>query len=352
MTLSIDHKRTEEMERKHARLWSSDPLKERLITFGCSKLAGVEKGKLWTDPQALLDFCLQRLERVLATGDDTIPMVRVDLGTILFPASFGCDVLVAENSWPAIKTHPVSTPESLANVRHPDPIRSGLLPKAYEFISYFRENLPEGIRLSQCDTQGPWNVAHLMAGDQIFFAMYDDPAFVEQLLDAVADFTIAAIPPMKEAVGEASDTFYLQGTCCPGGGRICNCSTEMISPDFYEQTVLERDNRVFEAMGGGMLHNCAGNVTSLAHANRIKTLRCVEMAFNYADVFDVANTLREDIVLIVCGPVDPPLLTPLGAKTLDRFAKGEFPNKTNILYRFDDPVDEDRTKYLLDVIKG
>ena len=351
MNISIDPKRVEELEKKHSRLWSGKPVNERLVTFGCSKVENMDWKKMWNDPAELLECTLKRLERILATGDDTIPMVRVDLGTVLFPMAFGCEVRIDKDALPAVTTHPVSDAGLLEAVRKPDPMSAGGFPKAYEFIKYFRENLPAGIRLSQCDSQGPWNIAHQLAGDQIFFDIFDKPEFVGELLDAVSDFIIAAIPPMKEAIGEESDKFYLQGTCTPGAGRICNCSTDMISPDFYEEMVLERDNRVFEAIGGGMMHNCASNIKSLAYANSIKNLKCVEIAFNYADLFEVADVVREDIVLIACGPVDPPLLTPLGQKTLDRFAKREFPDKTNILYHLDDPIDDDRVKYLLDIIK-
>jgi len=353
MNLNIDLNRIAELEKTHAKLWSSAPPKERLVTFGCSKIPeAINWQQMWDDPQKLFQFCMQRLEHILSTGDDTIPMVRVDLGTVLFPMAFGCDVHIEKNGMPAISSHPITTPEALEKVRNLDPLISGQFKKAYEFIKYFRKNLPAGIRLSQCDSQGPWNIAHQLAGDQIFFDIFDNPAFVTGLLDTVSDFIISAIPPMKEAVDENPDKFYLQGTCTPGGGRICNCSTDMISPDFYEKVILERDNRVLEAIGGGMLHNCASNIKSLAHANKIKSLKCVEIAFNYADLFEIADIIRDDIVLIACGPVDPPLLTPLGEKTLNRFANGVFPDKTNILYHLDDPIDDDRTKWLLDIIKG
>ena len=162
----------------------------------------------------------------------------------------------------------------------------------------------------------------------------------------------AAIPSMKRAIGEPEDNFFLHGMFTPGGSRVCNCSTDMISPDFYEKVVLERDVRVFEAVGGGLMHICGNNSHCIKHFNKIEKLRSLEISFNYLDVFEVSELLREDIVLQCTGPMDRPLQTPLGEKTLNRFARGEFPDKKNILFHFDDPVNEDRYKWLLDIIKG
>jgi hypothetical protein len=200
--------------------------------------------------------------------------------------------------------------------------------------------------------QGPWNTAHLIAGDKILYDIYDEPDLVAELLDAVADLMIAAIAPMKQAIGEPEDCFFLQGMVTPGGGRVCNCSTDMIPPEFYEEMVMERDVRVFESLGGGMMHICGNSPHCIKHFNNIEQLSCLEIAFNYLDVFMVSDLLREDIILQCTGPVDPPLLTPLGEKTLNRFARGEFPDKNNILFHFNDPVNEEKSKWLLDVIKG
>ena len=348
----IDKKQTAELLEKHRRLWSSGGLDERLVTFAFSAAGNFDMREVWTDPQTAMAFSLARLARVLETGDDSIPMVRVEFGTTLPSIAFGAEVRISEDAWPVVNTHPISSLESLRKVRRPDPQTSGEFPKAYEFIRYFREHLPDGVRLCQCDMQGPWNTAHLIAGDKIFYDVYDEPTLVAELLDAVADLMVAAIPPMKQAIGEPEDSFFLGGMVVSGSSRVCNCSTDMISPDFYQSVILERDVRVFEALGGGMMHICGNNPHCIKHFNKIENLSCLEVNFNYLDLFMVSDILREDIVLQCTGPVDPPLQTPLGEKTLNRFAKGEFPDKKNILFHFDDPANEDKCKWLLDIMKG
>lgn len=350
--LNIDPKRVAELEKKYAALWDPSAPHERMVTIAYSTLEGMNWQDVWSDPQTSLDFSLKRLAKTMALGDDTLPMVRVEMGTVLLASAFGCEVRVEPTAWPAVLTHPITSPEALANVRHPDPLTAGELPRALRFMKYFRENLPTDVRLSQCDTQGPWNIAHLIAGDQIFYDVMDDPDSVGDLLDAVADLTLDFVPRMREVIQEPEDAFYLQGMYCPGGVRICNCSTDMISPDFYAEQILERDARVLDAMGGGLMHICGSSLGAIPYFNKLDSLRSLEIALNHTDTFAAADLLREDIVLRVTGPVDPPLLTPLGESMLARFARGEFPDKKNIVFHFNDPVDEDRAKWLLDICKG
>ena len=161
---------------------------------------------------------------------------------------------------------------------------------------------------------------------------------------------IEAIGPMKKAIGEQWDCFYLQGTKIPGASRLCNCSTDMISADFYEAHVLERDCRFFDAMNGGFMHICGNNGHCFKHFNRIDKLHGIEFNFNYQDLFQVADLLREDMVLLCTGPVEPPLLTPLGNATIEQLCRGEFPDKKNILFYFNDPADLDQCKKLYDAV--
>ena len=60
--------------------------------------------------------------------------------------------------------------------------------------------------------------------------------------------------------------------------------------------------------------------------------------------------LREDILLMCTGPVEYPLLTPLGEETLNKFYRGVFPDKKNIMFNFNDPVDSEKCKKLYDAV--
>ena len=335
---------------KHNRLWSDPSTTDRLVTFAWSVVKHFDVRQILSDPAKSLEYSLRRWEERREFQDDSIPMTRVEIGTGLVASAFGAELLSRDDNLPAVGDHPVTCLADLERVQAPDPLNAGYFPLVYDTIRYFREHMPEDFRLSHCDLQGPWNTAQLLAGDKMFYDVYDNPDFVDALMDAVTDFMIRTVPIMKEAIGEEWDSFYLMGTKIPGASRLCNCSVHMVSPDFYERHVLERDQRFFEATNGGMMHYCGGSSHCIEHFNKIEGLHGLDVGFNFLDLFEVADMLREDIVLICTGGVETPVLTELGAATLDRLSRGEFPDKKNIIYHFDDPANLDKCKLLYEAI--
>jgi hypothetical protein len=101
-----------------------------------------------------------------------------------------------------------------------------------------------------------------------------------------------------------------------------------------------------------MIHICGNNSHCIRHYNKLRNLHALEVAFNSLDIFKVADMLREDIVLICTGPVEPPLLTPLGRETIGKLSRGILPDKKNILFHFNDPVDIEKCRTLYDGIYG
>lgn len=47
--------------------------------------------------------------------------------------------------------------------------------KAIEYLSFFQEKLPKWIHIYFPDTEGPFDIAHSVYGDNIFYDIYDDP---------------------------------------------------------------------------------------------------------------------------------------------------------------------------------
>jgi len=53
-----------------------------------------------------------------------------------------------------------------------------------EHMAYMAEQLEgTGCMVYPMDLQGPFDIAHLVYGDDIFYDLYDDPKFVHHLLD-------------------------------------------------------------------------------------------------------------------------------------------------------------------------
>ncbi|OHB49651.1 MAG: hypothetical protein A2Y10_05685 [Planctomycetes bacterium GWF2_41_51] len=335
---------------KQMKFWHNPSKGRRLVTFSWTKVQNFDFQKI-TDPQLSLKFSIDKWNIRNNFCDDSIPMIRPEIGTGLIASAFGAELLFKSDNLPAVKNNPIQSLSDLKNINSPDPLKAGYFPQIYKVIDCYKKNMPANYKLCQCDIQGPWNTAQLLAGNKIFLDIYDDIDFVCSLLAAVTSFMIKSVKKLKEAIGEGPESFYLQGVQIPGGARICNCSTDMISPDFYQKYLMPHDIHFFEALGGGMMHICGNNSHCIQHFNRIEKLYALEVNFNYLDVFRVSEMLREDVVLFCTGPVEFPLLTPLGEQTLQKFYKGNFPDKRNIIFHFNDPLDLNKCKKLYEAIK-
>jgi len=340
-----------ELQKKQQKFWGATSKGKRLVTFSWSKAEDIDLKKIAHDPQLSLKFSIDKWNKRDGFEDDSIPMLRPEVGTGLVASAFGAELHFKNDNLPAVKNHPIQSEADLKSMNLSEPLKDGYFPHIYKIIDYFKKNMPVNFKLCQCDLQGPWNTTQLLTGEKIFLDIYDNIDFVSSVLDAVTNFMIRSVKQIKETIAEGQDYFYLQGVCLRGGSRICNCSTDMISPDFYEKYLMPHDKRFFEAVGGGMMHICGNNSHCIKHFNKIEKLYALEVNFNYLDIFKVSEILREDIVLLCTGPVEFPLLTPLGEQTLNKFYQGSFPGKRNIIFHFNDPVDLNKCKKLYEAIK-
>ena len=336
---------------KYEQFWRSPATGRRLVTFSWSKAENYDLMNIADDPQLSFDFSLAKWNMRNGFEDDSIPMLRPEIGTALIASAFGAELIFRNDNLPAVKSHPIQSLDDLQKAGKPNSSKDGCFPQINKIIDYFIKHRPAGFKVCQCDTQGPWNTSQLLTGERIFLDIYDDIDFVCVLLDAVTNFMIKAVKKNKLAISEDNNYFFLQGAVIRGGSRICNCSTDMISPDFYRDYILPRDLRFFEAVGGGMMHICGNNSHCIEHFNKIKKLSALEVNFNYLDIFKVSDILREDVALLCTGPVEFPLLTPLGKQTLENFYSGIFPPERNIIFHFNDPSDLNKCNKLYDAIK-
>jgi hypothetical protein len=340
-------------EKKHERLWANDPEAERLVVVRRDSLVDIPWRERMNDPSRMFEAEMQGVRYHLETGDDSLPTCRVEFGTGLMASVFGVEMLVTDSGCPfASHDTVVKSIADLKPVEEIDPMKEGELGHLYEHMAYFKKHLPAGVHLSQADLQGPWNTAHLIRGNDIFTDVYDYPELVEAILDHVTRAMQKVVQPMKEFLGEPTDAYYLHGAKSRGGGRICNCTTDMISPGFYRENILKFDGRFLDSIDGGFVHICGNNSGIVTVFNDIQSLTGLEFNFNYIDLWEISDLLRPDCVLMCSGPVDPPLQTPLGAATLERLFKGELPSRKNIIFSFNDPSSLDYAKRLVGAVRS
>ena len=74
---------------KHERLWRDPANAERLVTFAWSVVEGFDVQTIVTSPAKSLEYSPRRWEKRQEFRDDSIPMLRVEIGTGLVASAFG-----------------------------------------------------------------------------------------------------------------------------------------------------------------------------------------------------------------------------------------------------------------------
>jgi hypothetical protein len=275
-----------------------------------------------SDPEVMLKGELDTVRWHLEIEDDFLPTCRVQFGSGQVASAFGSEILVLDKSLPAAKSHPLTNIKDVYDLPLPG-TTDGWYGKVTEFIKFYRANVPDGVKIHLPDTQGPFNTAHLVRGDDIFTELYDNPNEVEYLLDLVTDYTISEIKYLNSLVDYVPGWFYDLGTLWKGTARLCNCSNQMISPEFYSQYVYPRDVRFFNELNGGRIHYCGKSRGVVRRFLSIAGLNGIDYDLNNDDLDELCSLAPANMVLsqkIYAG-------TPM----MERLVSGKWPSKRNLI---------------------
>jgi hypothetical protein len=115
------------------------------------------------------------------------------------------------------------------------------------------------VRITQPDLQGPFDIAHLLMGNDVFLAVVDQPGLVHELLAVVTDTYIAfrkKVDPLLTD-GAGNGAVYLHG-CLFGGKVLLKDDTAMVnlSREMHREFSKAYNDRILEAFGGGSVHYC------------------------------------------------------------------------------------------------
>lgn len=185
----------------------------------------------------------------LAMGNPMRAALGLGVGPGTLTASFGCELDPNANFCPV---NHVSLDEFLAR-GCPDPATSGLLPVMHEKIDLIKAHTPAWFMIDSPDMQGPFNLIHMILGDEAFFAPLERPAEFQQAMTLLTDFFLAVHANMLRWIGPEH-----RGGFWPRIYRIAECSTNMISAELYAQHVLPHDLRIAKTWGKVGIHTCSG----------------------------------------------------------------------------------------------
>lgn len=212
------------------------------------------------DPAAMYAAEQERALQVLNWPTDGIPSVRPNLGTVFVPAIAGQSFVVSDGQMPWPGKH--LSMEQIATIKDADIDASDVLKLAGDFYKIHGSSPDLQVAAYHADTQGVYDILHLLRGDELFCEMITDADDVNELLEIVTTLYIRVTEHLKNTLSEPRGTMIHghgtpQGLYFPSAGvRLSEDTATLISPDMIDEFVIPYMKKAAAPFGGAFVHYC------------------------------------------------------------------------------------------------
>jgi len=245
----------------------------------------------------------------LAAGNGLLLNVRCNYGTSIIPLLFGVEPFVMDeelNTLPTSRPLPdVDAVKRVVAAGVPD-LQNGYGHKVFEMGERYLEITRKYPKIGSCvhiyhpDLQGPMDIAEVVWGSMIFYALYDQPELVKAFLEIVTETYIQfmrawlRLVPFRDG-GNAHWGLFHKGNIMLRDDSAMNLSTEM-----FDEFIRPYDQRLLDEFGGGAIHFCGKGDHYIARMSQMDGLYAIAMSQpEYNDMETIyANTVDKGIKLI------------------------------------------------------
>ena len=246
---------------EHARFWNGEGSSLLLVPVAVRDLYDLDGYEArFSDPELMFAAESARAEAIKTWPTDGIPTIRPNLGTVFVPSCVGQQYEVRPGSmpWPG---ETLSRDELRAR-RGSDVSAGELMRRALEFYRLAREET--SVYAYHADTQGVFDIAHLLYGERLFLDIATDVerSWVFELMELALEWYIQATKVIKDVIGEPAEQMVHghgtdQGLFFSGAGtRISEDTATLLSPDMIKRDLLPFMTRSAEPFGGAFVHYC------------------------------------------------------------------------------------------------
>ncbi len=236
-------------------------------------------------------------------GSHMLLNVRCNYGTGILPTLFACELYMMPpetHTLPtAIPLHSADAVRRLVDRGVPD-VRSALGAKVFDTAEHYLSlvqrypKLAQAVTLYHPDTQGPIDVAEVVWGSEIFYALYDEPELVEAFLDLVTDSYAAFMREWFALVPDRHSPYSVHwGQLMTGRLMLRNDSLMNLSPQTYVELIRPRDQRLFDEFGGGAVHFCGRGDHYIAAMSEMAGLSAIN--FSQPECNDMETLFRHTV---------------------------------------------------------
>ncbi|MBN2551894.1 MAG: hypothetical protein JXB06_03955 [Spirochaetales bacterium] len=234
-----------------------------------------------------LEERLLEVEPHLELVDDGIPTIRSDLGTTLLPSGLGLRIEVQPELHPWLSEH--LSPERYLGLQTPldpeDLLKNEML-FSWSFYQLFSRRKEQGLVPAEVypyvpDTQGIFDLSHLIVGTDLLYLLSDHAAQVLKIQERSLEIFLTVTGLFKGLLGESSGSM-VHGHGMPigawfpdTGARISEDSATLISDEMIGTFCLPFIRRAAGPFGRLFMHYCGhhpGFLEMLCRMQEISTL--------------------------------------------------------------------------------
>ncbi len=259
------------------------------------------------DAMALQQFgqCSQQL----ADAGGSLLCVRCNYGTGILPSLFGVEPFVMDEELDTLPTcRPLPGVEAIKSVldRGMPDLSGGcggkVMEMGVEFAAIARvyPNIGRHVHVYHPDMQGPMDVVELLWGSSLFYALYDAPDLVHDLLGLVTDTYVAFMREWEEIVPRPDAYAPHWGLLHKGRIMLRDDSAMNLSPEMFDEFVRPYDQCLLDEFGGGAIHFCGRGDHYVESMSRMRGLHAVNLSQPECNDMDAifAHTVDRGINLI------------------------------------------------------
>ena len=296
----------------HRRFWRGEGPSLLLIPAGRNSFYDLEDyPRRFRDPRAMWESEMARARPLVDWPTDGIPTVRPNLGVTFVPAMAGLPFDLPEDAmpWPG---GPLAA-DAVRAARDIDVKETETYRLAAEFYAVHRRSGETAIAPYLADTQGVFDIAHLLYGDEVFYALADPDcaAWIEELMAVSAGLYLRASRAMKAELKEGPSAMIhghssAQGVFFPHAGvRTAEDTATLLSPAMIERHILPAVRSCAEPFGGVFVHYCGRHATLFDQLTAMPEVKAIDLG-------NPESHCPED-VLVRCAETDTVLYSCLAA---------------------------------------
>ena len=238
--------------------------KSRLTPPG-TELTGVNINDALADFDAMIISEMNGVSWTLGGGNSNLA-VRTNYGSAILATLFGAEIFEMPRNTNTLPTvRPFNSTDRIRETVEkgvPD-LYGGFGAQVFacgEILREIGEKYPKigrYVSVYHPDLQGPLDICELLWGEEMFYAMYDEPGLVHAAMSLITETYIRFMDKWFELFpcGVEMNTHWAH---IRHKGRIAlRCDSAMnLSPELYKEFAVPYDRILLERYGGGIMHFC------------------------------------------------------------------------------------------------